>query len=240
MKQKLSRNKLQNFARRWHRRLGVIVGIQFLFWTISGTYFAWFHIENVRGNYDKNATIDIELNKNSTYYPLGSVIQNSKLDVIDKASLITAHNKAVYSLTKNKDDVELYDALTGELMSFGKEDAITIAKNDFAPDSEIQSVHYVTERGGEYAGALPAWRIDFNNLKATHIYVHENTGLVTSRRNAIWRGFDFLWMLHILDFNDRSNFNNWLLKIMSVLGLVSILLGYLLWATTTPLLRKKN
>lgn len=63
IKKSLSRNQLQNFARRWHRRLGVIVGIQFLFWTISGTYFAWFHIENVRGNHDKNAMIEVLLEK---------------------------------------------------------------------------------------------------------------------------------------------------------------------------------
>ena len=37
------------FARRWHRRLSVVIGVQLLLWTLSGLIFALLPIEEVRG-----------------------------------------------------------------------------------------------------------------------------------------------------------------------------------------------
>jgi putative intracellular protease/amidase len=53
--------------------------------------------------------------------------------------------------------------------------------------------------------------------------------MVHSIRTNQWRIFDFLWMLHILDFESRDNINNWLLRLFSVLGLVTLLSGYWLF-----------
>ncbi len=40
--------------RKWHRRLGLFIGIQLLFWTAGGVYFSWFHIDNVHGDYERD------------------------------------------------------------------------------------------------------------------------------------------------------------------------------------------
>ena len=38
-------------ARRLHRFLGAVVGLQILFWTVSGIYFAWTDIDEIRGDH---------------------------------------------------------------------------------------------------------------------------------------------------------------------------------------------
>jgi hypothetical protein len=38
------------------------------------------------------------------------------------------------------------------------------------------------------------------------------TGELVSRRHELWRIFDFVWMLHIMDYETRDNVNNWLLR----------------------------
>ena len=35
------RNTRQYYRRRFHRYMGVTIGIQFLFWTLGGLYFSW-------------------------------------------------------------------------------------------------------------------------------------------------------------------------------------------------------
>lgn len=37
--------------RKTHRYLGLIIGIQFLAWTISGLYFSWNNIDEIHGDH---------------------------------------------------------------------------------------------------------------------------------------------------------------------------------------------
>jgi len=56
---------------------------------------------------------------------------------------------------------------------------------------------------------------------------------MTSLRNSKWRIFDFLRMLHTMDYAGRDNFNNTLLTTFSILGLATISSGFLLFVITS-------
>jgi hypothetical protein len=43
--------------------------------------------------------------------------------------------------------------------------------------------------------------------------VAQDTGAVIVRRSTLWRTFDFLWSLHIMDFKNHNDHNNWLLVV---------------------------
>lgn len=45
--------KTINKFRKTHRFLGVFIGLQFLFWTISGLYFSWTDINEIHGDHYK-------------------------------------------------------------------------------------------------------------------------------------------------------------------------------------------
>lgn len=45
------RKNNQFYARKIHRFLLVFIGIQFLFWTISGLYFSWTDIDEIHGDH---------------------------------------------------------------------------------------------------------------------------------------------------------------------------------------------
>jgi uncharacterized iron-regulated membrane protein len=49
----MRKGELQRKVRRTHRWLGVILGIQFLFWTIGGLYFSWSNMDEVHGDHQK-------------------------------------------------------------------------------------------------------------------------------------------------------------------------------------------
>ncbi len=50
----MKKSKLVRLTRKWHRYLGVILGVQFLLWTIGGLYFSWTNIGEIRGDHLKN------------------------------------------------------------------------------------------------------------------------------------------------------------------------------------------
>ena len=51
-----------------------------------------------------------------------------------------------------------------------------------------------------------------------------------SGENQAWRWFDFLWSLHIMDYETRDNFNHLLIQFLSVLGLLTVLSGLALFS----------
>ena len=63
---------------------------------------------------------------------------------------------------------------------------------------------------------------------------------VVAARTTRWRVFDFLWMLHIMDFQSRDDFNHPLLQIAAFLGLVVALGGVALWVVTTSVFRRRR
>ena len=235
----MNRRTAQKFLRKWHRRLGVVIGVQLFFWTLGGAYFSWFHIDEVRGTRDRKPAAQKTLTAQFNF-PLDSALSRVSHPV-HRIEATIWQLRPVYLLYETMDNVTMMDAQTGHILSpISQAQAIAIARQDFKPHVPIKDVALVTEKGGEYKGPIPAYRIAFDYWKGTHVYVHANTGRVTAHRNSIWRGFDFLWMLHILDFKERENFNNWVLRIASLLGLITIFSGYGLWAFTSPWLRRRR
>lgn len=77
---------------------------------------------------------------------------------------------------------------------------------------------------------LPAWQINFADIKQSSLYVSADTGHIVTKRHAYWRLFDAMWMLHIMDYDTRDNIHNNLLTLMASLSLLTALFGtMLLW-----------
>ncbi|WP_169444485.1 2Fe-2S iron-sulfur cluster-binding protein [Massilia niastensis] len=78
----------------------------------------------------------------------------------------------------------------------------------------------------------PVWRVDFDDADDTSVYVSSRSGAVLEHRNSTWRLFDLFWMLHIMDYSERTNFNNPLLVSSAIGGLWMALTGvWLLFAS---------
>ena len=61
-------------------------------------------------------------------------------------------------------------------------------------------------------GPPPLWRVEFAHWNRPTFYLSPVTGELLSRRHELWRVFDFVWMLHIMDYDERENVNNPLLR----------------------------
>jgi PepSY-associated transmembrane protein len=223
--------------RKIHRYLGIFLGIQFLMWTISGLYFSWTDIDEIHG--------DQFLNEKMVETPFSNLISPTDLksnEDIATLALLTIANKPYYWINDSK----LFNAKTGDLKNgITKSEALHIAKNRIRNDLKVASIDILTETDGHHefrqrkdVGKLPAYVISYANDEALKAYISVNNGKFQTVRHRNWRIFDFLWMTHSMDYEGRDDFNNTLLRVFSVLGLISILSGFLLWYITSPTIRK--
>jgi uncharacterized iron-regulated membrane protein len=239
------------WTRKAHRWISLLIGIQLLLWTVSGLYFSLVPIETVRGE----DNISEQPPENFSHTPLispqiaiASLRERSGPSLQVRAlQLRRVLEVPVYEIRYDLGGEHLMllaDAQNGELRPpISREQAIEIAQLDFAPMAAVSSVEFIEQvaAGEEYRGGpLPAWRVNFDDSDNSRLYVSADLARVTARRNSTWRIYDFLWMLHIMDFENRKDFNTLLLKILAVLGVVTIVSGFILWGMTTSLFRSNE
>lgn len=205
-----------------HRWLGLLLGAQILLWMTSGVIMSWFPIERVRG--ETSASIEAPLALSPTnYFPPGGVIADFQgaTDVRLKIWL----GRPVYEVTGDSGGA-LFDAESGErLTPLPEELAKRVAASDFRGEGELKRLTLMNNPPAEYRGNTPVWRADYTDADETRLYISPHTGEVVARRNRVWRLYDFFWMLHIMDYEARENFNNPLIRTFAVTGLLFAVSG---------------
>jgi len=88
------------------------------------------------------------------------------------------------------------------------------------------------------AKKLPAYQISFDSKEKVTAYVSVIDGSFQTVRHRDWRWFDFLWMTHTMDYQTRDDFNTLLLRSFSLLGLITVLSGFVLWGVSSPTIRR--
>ena len=241
-----------HWRRRWyatHRWLGLIVSLQLLAWSVSGFTFTILDIENVRGNVDKNKAqpTAIQIKRVSLTPAKALAIATSsglsQSDVVE-IRLRKRCDRTVYECFDGQGrPLGAVDATSGEFIAvITSQEAQTVALEDFAPDATVASIELLEgDPPMEYrGGAMPVYRVVLDHPQEPHLYISPVTGKVLKRRNQPWRLFDFLWMLHIMDYGKRENFNHWLLSAMSLLAILTSASGLALWWWRRPCRRRKS
>ncbi len=62
-----------------------------------------------------------------------------------------------------------------------------------------------------------------------NVYLDPYSEKIVAIRSNQWRIWDFMWGIHIMDWNERDNIDNVFLKIFSILALLSALSGIYLF-----------
>ncbi|MDA7710423.1 hypothetical protein N9I79_02750 [Gammaproteobacteria bacterium] len=208
-------------VRKIHKYLSFFISLQLLLWTVSGIYFAFNKIELVRG--------EQYLNHVETNFDL------SKLNIeIEKAKAVEFKKRLGQEIViiKTKDTTK-YLNMTGQpLKKISMEDAMN------SVSSQTILIPFATEEvvneksGSEYRGrSLPIYRVKSKNEKGAelNVYINIYSAEVVAIRSNKWKIWDLMWGFHIMDWKERDNIDNLLLKIFSILALVSSVTGIMLF-----------
>ncbi len=243
---------MELFFRKLHRWLGLLMALQIIAWMSSGLYFAIFPIETIRGEH--LVTDPAALNTSGMENLISPAVAWSAVsdlmsegNTLKELSLYESIGQTWYRISGDSNDkvfTRLVNAHTGGVMKFIDEaTAVRIATEALNVQGNVNSVEMITEesKGSEYRGrSLPLWRVSFSEPEFLNLYIDGWTGEVVARRTTRWRIFDFLWMLHIMDFDDRDDFNTSLLQVAAALGLLVALSGLVFWTMTTSLFRSRK
>lgn len=241
--------KTQLKVRKFHRYLAVFVGIQLLFWTVSGLYFSWNNMDDVHGDtfrvFPKKMDADVDLSYLQT--ALLALKSAKQVDSIQDIALVKNDLMKLGRISYFSGETlrhQLIDLEQNRLRPpLSQSESVKLAQHSFKEKVGIKSVDYMTEKNvalrHEYREKpLPAYAIKLDHASGVVVYVASEMGEVTNFRNDNWRRFDFLWMLHTMDYKTRDNITNWVLRTGSVMGLLTVISGFLLYGLSSPSLRK--
>lgn len=242
----MKRRNYKYYIRKTHRYLGIFIGIQFLLWTLGGLYFSWTNIEEIRGEHLRKEKAEMNFSQDfvSPKTMIANISESQKIPAIENMRLIEISGEPFYEFAIESKDKNFIvaNALTGKIHPpITEEEAKKIALESLVNPQKIKNVTYLTEENvglhHEYREKpLPAWAVTFENDLT--IYLSAENGQIGAFRTTKWRIFDFLWMLHTMDFEARDNFNNYLLRGFSILGITTILSGFLLFFVSSKFFRR--
>ena len=217
-------------VRRTHKWLALFVGIQVVLWTVTGFYMVTVHIDYIHGDHliktAPKASFDVQ-----------GLQQPARIaEAYPSAKEIRLHRfmeRPVWRVETGEKAL-LVDGSTGkELPELTEVQARDAALKVYTGDPTIVSSKLLTEAPLEMQTRKPPyWRIEFKGWNQPTLYISPTTGELISRRHNLWRIFDVAWMLHIMDYDERSNVNNPLLRVATWSAVAMALSGawLLLWS----------
>jgi uncharacterized iron-regulated membrane protein len=216
--------KLAFFFRKYHKWLALIVGLQALVWVLSGLYMTAVPINFIHGDHLVKQQKEVSLSDQPIKPLEAGYLEN--LGQIKEVRLSNINEQPVY-LIRAENGLEYLNALTLEVLSKLQPEQIrAIADQVYAGKHQIVNIEllptYPEELGGRQ---LPIWMVQYDDWLESTLYFTTDTGALRSKRSDLWRWFDFLWMLHIMDYDERSDITNSLLRIAAGLGLLLSLSG---------------
>ena len=208
-------------VRNIHKYLSFFISLQLLLWTVSGIYFAFNKIENVRGEqYREEPNFNVDFSRLN--FEIDGAQNIRVINRIDKEILVVDGIYGREYLDFDGKDVEQLNSEEAKILSAKHTSLIP------------ESIELVTEDiiGSEYRGrALPIFRVkSVNDVgESINVYLNVYTGEVEAVRSVQWQIWDLMWGFHIMDWKTRDDIDNLLLKIFSILALISSITGVLLF-----------
>lgn len=212
--------KLRRPLRRIHVWIGWLVGVPLLLWTVSGTFMALYPIETIRGE-----ALLAELPP----LPVMPVVP-PPIGPRPVASLSLQPRVAGPSWIIRYADggSRMADPATGRLLPpLGSAEAAREVAARYTGDSKIAGVDRIAAEHPplDYRRPIAGWRVTMAD--GTRFYVDAATGDIV-RRTPLWRVYDFMWGLHIMDLQQREDSSHpWLIG-FGALSAASVLMALVL------------
>lgn len=214
-------------VRKYHKWLALILGVQALIWLISGVYMVSINLSYIRGDTLVQKMSEPITTTYEELIPMSDVQQ--QYGNVEKIDLVQWLDMPHYRIRVDGKK-HLVDAISGvERSPLTEADAIRVAEYHYAADGKVRKATLLTDQATSpselYSRPLPLWQVNFDDAISTNFYVDPDDGRMVTRRHELWRIFDFFWMLHIMDYEERTDVNNLLLVVSSFLGLLLSISG---------------
>ncbi len=206
---------------RWHIWLGWLIAVPLILWTASGLFMVSFPIEQVRGT-------------NLRAEPPGlSALSLLAVPTLEPGTshveLIARADGPRWLIHVGDQQIIVRDATSGRLLPpVDGSLASRIADAALKAPGAIASVRRFAADANpiDLRRDRPAWQVEYGD--GVRVYVDADSGEVLAVRSRLWRAFDVMWGLHIMDLQSREDTHHPLLVGFAALAFVSVLVGTIL------------
>lgn len=213
-----------------HKWIGLIVGLQILFWIVGGLVMSALPIERVRGEHHVRQAAKPVL-------PIGDVISlkdlaaKAELDGISDATLKVTPQGPLWILNLSSGAEAYFNARTGgDVREITAAVAQAAAAAAYQGPGKPSAARYLETAPPEAGVSGPLYAVEFSDPERSVLYLDAFTGEVRTRRSNLWRFYDFFWRLHIMDWKTGQNFNHPLIIAAAAISLAVVVTGFiLLW-----------
>lgn len=191
---------------RLHRWLGLVIGLQLVLWLASGLTMSLLDPKAVEGAQTRAAAPAPSTWPAGTRTP-GEILAayRAPAERVESAWLL---DRPVWRVSHGESSA-LRDAYTGAPVEIDGATARAIAERDYSGYARPGAPEKLAVAPLEARGhAGPMWRVPFADGAHTTLYISAQDGQVLERRTDAFRVFDIAWMLHIMDYTGRSDFNH--------------------------------
>ncbi|WDE14657.1 PepSY domain-containing protein [Thalassomonas haliotis] len=204
----------------------LFIGIQFVIWSVSGAYMVIFDIDYIHGDSLVVQHRDI-IDDKQINFPLKQVL--ARYPQAESLSLGSFVKQPVYRFSHDGQQY-MVSAVNGDLLSPITESQAKAAARYYYSGSgiitaaQLISAHPPSELSGRH---LPVYRVNFDDFASPSLYISALSGKVVTKRHEFWRGFDLMFILHVMDYQDGDP-DNKLLLVSSLLALFAAMAGLVL------------
>lgn len=204
------------WMRKMHKWLGVLIGLQLVLWMTSGLMMSLLDHDEVQGHARRAHPAAHGSWPQGLLSP--SKVVAASPEPVRSLSARWLMGRPIYQLTDEKGS-RLVDAASGDAVDIDAALATALAVASYSGEGQPMAPRLLAKTLEARGHDGPLWRVDFSDIEATTVYLSAQTGDVLEHRNRTWRLFDVFWMLHIMDYSGRQDFNNPLVVTMAVGGL---------------------
>jgi Na+-transporting NADH:ubiquinone oxidoreductase subunit F len=195
------------FLRKLHKWLSLAIGLQVLVWVVTGSLMSLLDAPTANGVLSRQALPEgLALARYDTVIDPGQLpIESEEVRSIVLGNLLS---QLTYSVTLLESSL-LFDAHTGLPLYVDQGLATRIAVASYRGEGRLLGTQLLEQGSDELRGMPGAlWRIDFSDPLNTRVYVSSEDGQVLAHRTDRWEIFEFLLMLHFMDYMRVDSFNN--------------------------------
>lgn len=180
--------------------LALVVGIQALLWMVSGLYMTAVSIDVIHG--------DTVTRHGARALPPASTLRTVAIDpAVEAVRLRTLADGRGVLETVSARGTRLRDARTGApIPPLDARAARALAQQLYTGRGRVAAVTRLTVAPPEVRPRpAPLWQVRFDDALHTTFYLAPDTHERLATRHDLWRAFDVLWMLHIMDYRTRED-----------------------------------
>lgn len=238
----MDRRKFWRNLTRVHKWAGLVLMIQIILWFASGLFMSFFDIDKVHGDHlaegrgwrlqmEQVAPLDDAYDvyfadKFSSDCPEHATPHACYIMRPNSIKLLSALGTPVWEFDDGETKAHYAGKPVVPWQGLSEEKIQEAARAYYKGDAEISKVVLFTEIvPKDFRKDIPIWQVSFDDKPHTRLYISPVDGELINVRTRLWRTFDFMWMLHIMDYKERDNINLWWLKLAAFAALLFALSG---------------